>query len=892
MLNHFLVLAFTILIQVTSIMNNPISAQGVEGYVTDPAGQPIAFATVYIAELHHGTTANEDGHFRLKLNPGAYNVRFQYLGYNTQVHKVVVSEDYVSLDVVMEEQVYDLPVFTITAGGQDPAYYIMRRAISLSQYYLNQVSAYSCEVYLKGTGVVERIPSILRRQMEREGVTEDEYFVTETISEIQYQIPGQIKTRVISTRSSGDDNQTNPMAFVTMSLYRDINGIISPLSRSAFQVYRFQLEGSFMDDGDQVHKIRVIPRRSGHDLYNGHIFIREGSWNLHTVDLRIEQPMFSAEMRQVYNDVGSGVWMPVSQDYVFKISAMGFHMRYAYLASVSGYEITLNPNIDHDFYAQLMGRTPEAFRLERMDAALVISGKQQEEIEKKATEETDTHTARQRRIADLMLKEDLTGREVRRLNRLIRREAEANQPRPSLELGDYSMEIDDSARVWTANQWAQHRPVPLTPEELDTFKETTDGTEADTLSESLSRKNTLSEILSGGTRVIDKHWRLSHNGLIGLSSFDYNTVNGLHYSKQINLIYAAPDDRRFHLLTKTGWAFARNSLTISATTDYRYNPFRRAGIGITGGKVSSDFNDAQGINRLINTATTLFMKENPLKLYEKSFVGAYHETDIINGLVLRTTMEYSQRNPLQNNTSFSILNPKDKNFSPNIPGIPGMEDQIMQAHRAFVVDARVTYTHRHYYRLMGERKQMLYSNYPSLSLFYREGLKGLLGSDTRFRQLEASISHSFELRLAGQFLYSLHAGKFIKDDHIFTPDFKHFQGNETLFMSNDGTNRFRTINFYEYSTGDRYAFGHLQYSHGRIILKRLPLLNRTLIREKLFINALAIPERETLIELGYGLNQVGLLFTLEFVTGFSGGKHHYTGFRIGIPLGGQATIRM
>ncbi len=867
-------------------------ATGIRGNVNNSLGEAVAYATIYVAEMHQGTTANEHGSYQLPLSPGTYTVRFQYLGYKTQVHQVVVDNETVHLDVVMEEQVYSLPVVTVTASGEDPAYYIMRRAISMSQYYLNQVSAYQCQVYLKGTGVIERIPALMRRQFEREGVEQDKYFVTETISELSFQIPGQVENRVISTRSSGNDNQTSPMAFVTMSLYRDINGIISPLSRNAFQVYRFELEGSFMENGEQINKIRVIPRRAGHDLYSGHIYIREGSWNLHTVNLRVEQSLFSIEVRQVYNDVGKGVWMPVSQDFMIELAVMGLEVRYNYLASLSEYEVTLNPHIDHAFYARMMERGTSLMQLDGREAIPGSSRDQQIERLIRTEKEPAPETPRQERIADLMEKEDLSRREVRRLNRLVRREAEANQPKRSLEVRFFDMEIDDSARVRTVSYWEEHRPVPLTPEERDSFSETEDGSKSDTLSDGTPARRTLRKLMMGGQISLSDDWRMSHAGLITPDAFLYNTVDGLQYNQRVSFSRSLPDDRRFRMMTRAGWATARNGLLVSALADYRYDAFRRASFALEAGKLPKDFNNGNGVDQTLNSITTLFYGQNPLKLYEQTYIRAYHETDIVNGLVLQTGVMAAQRKPLENNTGFYIIHPSNKTFNANIPGIPGLEDQVMPEHNAFTVDVTLTYTHRHYYMLTGRRKQMLYSNYPGLSVHYREGIKGPGNSDTRFRQLEASVNHSFDIRLLGNFQYRIHAGRFLQNDALFTPDFKHFNGNETWVMPDDGTARFRTISFYEYSTGSRYAYGHFQYTHGRIILKRFPFLARTLIREKLFMNVLEIPERPTLIELGYGLDQVGLLFNLELVTGFTGGNHHYTGFRIGVPLGGQATVRM
>lgn len=71
------------------------------------------------------------------------------------------------MNITMETQSYNLPEIIVTASGEDPAYYIMRKAIGMSQYYQNQVSAYTATVYLKGTGVPVKIPALMRRQLKR-----------------------------------------------------------------------------------------------------------------------------------------------------------------------------------------------------------------------------------------------------------------------------------------------------------------------------------------------------------------------------------------------------------------------------------------------------------------------------------------------------------------------------------------------------------------------------------------------------------------------------------------------------------------------------------------------------------------------------------------------------
>ncbi len=872
-------------------------SQGIQGGISNVQGDVVPYATVFVPALHQGTTANELGQYQLSLPPGKHEVRFQYLGYKTVTRLVDVEDGWKTIDILFEEQQYRLPEFVVTASGEDPAYYIMRRAIGMSQYYLNQVSAYTCRVYLKGSGVIKSMPALLRRQLEREGVEEGKYFVTETISEVSFELPDRYQTEVVSMRSSGNDNDSSPMAFVTVSLYRDINGIISPLSRNAMQVYRFVLEGSFMENGHQINKIRVIPRRPGTDVYSGTIFIREGSWNLHSVDLEVEQSMFTVGLRQVYNPVADNVWMPVSHNFDMSLSVLGFEVDFTYMASVSDYEVALNVGLDHAFYLGAAADPLEATGLRRLDsdrqgidtgerslAERVHSGHGLAE-----RDPADWDNRRQQHIQTLMAKDDLSNREMRRMNRLISREARAVRPRASLEVRPANMEIADSARLRDRDYWDRNRPVPLTVDELDSFEEATpDSTdqEAGRRKPGIARK-----IILGSQYKLGEHWSLQHGGLIGTSSYEFNTVDGFRIPQTFSLNYRPEGGKRLSISNTTAYAFARKRWLSEAAVSYSYDPFRRASITLAGGRATSDFNHEHGIPPMFNTVTSLYFVQNFLKVYEKDFLHMHHRIDLTNGLVFEAGVEYAHRRSLDNNSDFSFLNPLDNTYTANIPVRSGLDGPRVESHHAAIVDVGLHLTPRHYYRLAGKRKVMLYSPFPTFSVVYKGGLDGLWDGETRFGQLEASVEQTFNLQLIGQFSYRMAAGRFFNNENMFFADYKHFHASPLWVKATNNIDMFRTMAFYEYSTNDAYAQTHVQYDHARILLKRLPFLAGKLFREKIFFNGLITADHRPYYEFGYGVDQVFLLLNAEVVTGFSGGKHQYTGFRIGVPLS-AASIRL
>ncbi len=533
------------------ILNVPALSfgQGVQGAIKDSSGKPIPFASVYVPEIQQGTTANIEGEFTLNLPEGEYELAFQYLGYQTQRISTTIKDKFITMNITMETQSYNLPEIIVTASGEDPAYYIMRKAIGMSQYYQNQVSAYTATVYLKGTGVPVKIPALMRRQLKKDGFEEGKYIVVETVSEIGYKKGEPLQTKVLSMRSSGEIDDTGPMQFVTISLYNDINGIISPLSRAAFQVYRFKLDGTFVESGRTINKISVIPKRKGQDLYSGTIYIREGSWNIHSVDLKVEQRMFSVEVRQVYQQVKPLVWLPVSHNFDAVVEAFGGKAIIKYLVSVNDYDVELNPDIDHGFYANMLAADEEESQT-IAELAAVASAK---------ADETETLPAspRQQRMEELVERTDLNNKEMRELNRLVRMEATAHEQKPSLEVKSRSTNIADSARIRPPDYWKQFRPAPLSQEERLSFNDPLpDTTDADTL----KRKGNplLNEIFFGTrNRWIVPNWRFEHNGLAALNSFNYNTVDGFVYDKKFKLSHDLLSRKRFVINVNAQYAFAR-----------------------------------------------------------------------------------------------------------------------------------------------------------------------------------------------------------------------------------------------------------------------------------------------------------------------------------------------
>lgn len=846
-------------------------AQVLSGRISAADGKPIAHASIYVPLLHKGTTANSDGDFLLPLPEGEHQVVVQYLGYATYRATINLKKDIQHrLDVVLQPQAMALPEVIVTASGEDPAAFIMRKAIALGPYYRNQLEEYNARVYVKGTGLPEKIPALLRPQLKKDGIREGRYIVTETLSEIRYKRGQPLQTKVLSTRSSGLGNEDVPMQFATLSLYNDINGVISPLSRDAFRIYRFRLEGTYLEEGRTVSRIRVIPRRKGQDVYSGTIMIREGSWNLQAVDLNVTSNLYDLNIRQVYHEVEPLVWMPVSHDYKVSIDALGGKGTFRYVATLSDISVRLNPQLDHKRFAAMMEAGEQ--EMAAINKNLESSG---------AVSASTTPKPSNQRLEQLAAKENLSRSEMREMNRLIAMEARGNG-RPNLEIKPRNTEISDSARLRTPDYWTNNRPVPLTAGEAESFGEDSlTGAKKDTL----KRNPLLTQLLFGKNNYkINGNTTFSHNGFADFSAIGFNTIDGLRWSQRIGLVHDFKRARRLKPFIDVSYAFARQAFNYSFETEFLSGPMSRTRWTVAAGRVTSDYNSTSGIPPLINAVTTLFFGRNWMKLYEKDFASFSFTTDLINGLNVKASFEFADRKPIANHSTFAFYAPPNREFTPNFPPSFYQHPGLFDAHRASLASFIVSWTPEHYYRIRDGRKQMAYSRYPTFSLKYNAGLPELAGSDVQFMQWEFSMRHSVTRRLLGTLGYGFAAGLFTDTTSMRFQDFRHFRADPLLLGEEWRGEGFRSANYYAFSTNKPYAVLHAHLNSRSLIIKRIPSLALRGFGEQLRIAARFAVGSAPVIELGYGLTQLFFFADAEMFVATGSGLFQQAGFNVSIPI--------
>lgn len=847
------------------------NAQMLHGRITDANGFPMSGASVYVPELRQGTTSNQDGFYETALPSGTYNISYQLLGYTPVIKKITVDKEDIRSDIVMKEEFYEIPAVTVSPSDKDPAFYIMRKVIGMAPYHLNQVSMYKAEVYIRGGGRIDKLPKIIKRQMkieaDREQLQEGKYYFSESVNVITFTAPDKYVHQVISshTNVTTSDDQASPMDYLEASFYQPVlaDMAISPLAPNAFSHYTFKYLGSSMEGDYLIDKIGVTPRRKSQQLFEGVIYIVEDLWAIRSLDLTNKNMAGKIRIRQLYAPVEETIWMPVSHEFEVDLSVMGIKGRATYSSAVKYLEVEPNRSLPE----------PSGY-LAKDDIAV----------------ETETKTATQKEIEAILASDELTARDMSRLAKLNGKNAEKSKEKASLEIQDKTTYIiEKEALNKDSVYWEEVRPIPLTEEEKASIGRITDNpsvlAERDTSTLSItvgkgSRKKEKNPVANAVKAIATgKRWKLAEetyldfDGLLNLKSFSFNTVDGFIVGTGLTLTTRTDSGRRFSLAPSFKYAFSREKLMWSVAASLMYDPMKSGSIFLRAGSYSDEFS-ASGVNPVINTVSSLFFMENWMKLYNSAFITLGHRSDLANGLNLSLSVTYEHREPLENTTSFSIFKP-DHGYSLNIPDNPfasgqvkGYDSLFSFSHSQASFSAELIYTPRQRYRLTNGAKISAGSDWPTFTLRWKHGYNYNDTLSGHFDRITAEIGKTNRYGFLDEFNWRICGGGFVNRHNVQLQDMYFFNTQKSPVLLNNYVDAFYNKPYYSISSPSYFAEGQIQYTSPTLLLKRLPGLSRTLIRENIGLSVLWTPDYGYYYEAGYSLSEIFFMAEVGLYAGF------------------------
>ena len=572
------------------------------GTVSNEVGELLAFVNIYVKNTTQGTSSNYDGAYALNLDPGTYDIVYQYVGYETRTISVTLSKTGLKEDVVMQEQKYQLDEIVIAADAEDPAYDIIRKAQAKRGYYKDLLDDYKCDVYVRGFNKVqdapERIMGIEVGDMEgmldtnRQGIV----YLSESISRLYYK-DGKRKEIMHSSKVSGDDrgysfNSAREMDFSFYENRLELNRqLVSPIASSAMSHYDYSLEGiTYGEEGSVVNKIRVIPKNKYGNVFFGHIYINDDLWNIHSIDLYASKEatqlpfIDSLNFKQLYTPVSKDKWVLFSNVIKFQMSVFGINFGGNFVAVYTDYQFN---DIDDAIF------NSEVY---------------------KVLEDSNEHDERY---------------------------WDSIRPIPLTQEERVDYITKDSIRI-----------VRQSPAYLDSL-------------DRRANRFTFSDVFLGYSHQNSlKKTSLSFDAPIKV--FGLNTIQGwnsavrLRYRKYLN----EPETISYRASAKMSYGLSEKVFRPSVNLQFRDRRYNNTTYRIAGGKALVQFNRHQPISRLVNSLFTWIPKENYLKAYDKNFIALSMARDLGVAFRFRSSIDYEDRSAVIN--QYKIGDPNYTSNNPQL----------------------------------------------------------------------------------------------------------------------------------------------------------------------------------------------------------------------------------
>lgn len=805
----------------------------IRGRITNEQQTPLPYASIFIKGTTTGTTTNADGIYQLDIPAGTYTLVCQYMGYRKLERQITVTEQEQNVHFALQPVSMQIKEVVVKSGGEDPAYAIIRAAIKKRNYYRHQVSEYTCNDYIKGMFKMRNVPEkVLGKKIEKKDMGLDStgqgvIFLSESMTKVDYQEPDKIKVEVLSARQSGggfgfsfpafiDFYDNNVTAVVTQFSKR---GYISPIAENALLYYKYQLEGTFRDDGKTVNQIKVIPRRKFEPLFQGTIFITNDDWRIHSADLLLTQDyqleiMDTLRIRQIHVPVNHEVWRTKDQVISLSIKQMGFDMVGSFVNVYSNYN--LHPNFEKKHFNNTIMRYDTAF-----DKKLLAYWDSIRPVPLEKEEVRDFHV------------KDSTA------------QAERDSARSTRTL-DTLRQQQKAVGAWDV-LWKGVKHNYYFQRDTGIY------------SHQLSMRSLLRQ--------------LEYNTVEGLVLSVEPELN-LHLSKEQELKIIPFVRYGFSNAHLNAWTY------IQWIQESRIN--KRIGRNtwtLGGGKRVSQLNRDEPISPLENEVYTLFLKENYMKLYESKFTTLNFMRRFENNSFLKLGVRYEDRTPLENTTDFVFFKNSKKAFLPNHPY--ELADIPFNRNQALVAELGFSFQPGQKFIELPDRRIAFGSKYPVFGITYTKGIHGVAGSDADFDKWQFQIRDNMNLKLFGEFQYLFRVGGFLNDRHVDIPDFQHFNGNQTFYNINY-LNSFQLAPYYKYSTtAPFYATANVEHHFNGLLTNKIPLLNRLKWNLVAGSNAFYVDKDKNYVEVFAGLENIFKLLRVDVIAGYQSKDATRIGVRVG-----------
>jgi hypothetical protein len=290
-----------------------INTKLVQGVVYDTlTDQPIPYVTVQVPGTGKSALVNSEGHYRLMLLPGRYQLKFSHIGYLSKTVEIVVGDSSNTCDAYLQATVLQVNGITAYEEQYNPAQQIIIEAIRRKKDILERINDYRFDAYTKL--VVRERPKADSSKI---------WLITETQLTCFWEQPDKYKEIITARKQSSNLPAEGNMVGVGEILNFNRNridfgrySIVSPTAKDALEHYNYYLKDSIYVDNRRIYRLEIEPKKETDPLFVGNISIVDSTYDVVEVDVgfnkAVEIPFLdSLRYRQHFAQLEKEYWMPI-----------------------------------------------------------------------------------------------------------------------------------------------------------------------------------------------------------------------------------------------------------------------------------------------------------------------------------------------------------------------------------------------------------------------------------------------------------------------------------------------------------------------------------------------------------------------------------------------------
>ena len=309
-----------LLIMVITIVQ-PVQAGVLTGTVTDMDTQePLPSATIRVMGTGRSMLANEQGQYRLRLEPGTYRLKFSHVAHYSELRELLVTDADTVLDIRMRPAMIEIPGTKIFSRAYDPAQRIILEAIKRKKEILSRLRSYDFDAYT-------RFLVLDTSKADSESVV----MIAESQMQGFWEQPNKYKEIITARKQTSNLEAEGNLVTIGEILNFNANridiarySIVSPTATDALDYYNYYLIDTVFIDDQLVYRLELEPKNNADPLFVGTIDIADSSFQVVGFDGSFsegfETPYISGlNYRQRCAQFDNEYWMPVEIRFVLEV---------------------------------------------------------------------------------------------------------------------------------------------------------------------------------------------------------------------------------------------------------------------------------------------------------------------------------------------------------------------------------------------------------------------------------------------------------------------------------------------------------------------------------------------------------------------------------------------